>query len=65
MARARPVIPGGTGDAMASTDFGRSVVTIYQPGGADYANPITTGIPRIFSPSYGPEKASGILQLPV
>ena len=65
MVIARPVIPGGTGVAMAPTDFGRSVVTIYQPGGADYANPITTGIPQIFSPSFGPENASGILQLPV
>ena len=64
MARARPVIPGGTGVAMAPTDFGRSAVSISQPGGADYAYPITTGIPRIFRPSYGPENASGILQLP-
>ena len=31
-------------------------LTLYQPGGADYAHHITTDWhPRIFRPSYGPE----------
>ena len=35
----RNVVPGGTGGAMADQ------LTLYQPGGADYAHHINTGTP--------------------
>ena len=42
----RPVVPGCAGCAMAHPDFGRSVqLTLFQPGGPDYAHLITTGTP--------------------
>ena len=39
MARARPVIPGGTGVAMAPTDFGRSVNPNYLKQGGRLCPP--------------------------
>ena len=54
LSRARPIVPGGSGDAMAPPDFGRSINPI-STRGADYAQHIITGTPRIFRPSYGPE----------
>ena len=41
----RPVVPGCAGCPMAHPDFGRSVLTLFQPGGTDYAHRITTGTP--------------------
>ena len=38
----RPVVPGCAGCAMAHPDFGNQL-TLFQPGGTDYALLITTG----------------------
>ena len=48
------VVPGSAGGGMAPPDFGRSVNPISTME-TDYAHLITTGTPRFFRPSDGPE----------
>ena len=44
--KSRGVVPGGAGGAMAALpDFGRSVITLFQPGWTDYVHPIISGTP--------------------
>ena len=53
----QPVVPGGAGGAMEPTDFGISVNPI-STFDADYVHYFATCYPKIFRPSYGPEKAA-------
>ena len=51
----RPVVPGCAGCAMAHPYFADQL-TLFQPGGTDYAHLIITGIPRFSVALFRKEK---------